>query len=104
MSLFGKKKQPPFPRENPMTTRMVGMGLDFLKHVLKDFEQARSAKKIDKFAEHFSTLEHLVLKIENRVEENRRELEKLRANLVWIFVMNFIVLIAIVFQLLVHFF
>ena len=78
-----KKKQIEKSRSNPIITGFINMFFDMLKHFIKDFENLRKVKKIDKFAEQFSTLEHLVIKMEKKIEENRHQVEDLKNRLLW---------------------
>ncbi|MCD4817597.1 MAG: hypothetical protein K8S23_02770 [Candidatus Cloacimonetes bacterium] len=71
------------PRSNPIIIGFINMFFDLIKHFIKDFENLHKVKKIDKFDKQFSTLEHLVLKLEEKMNENRRQLEDLKSRLMW---------------------
>jgi uncharacterized membrane protein (DUF106 family) len=78
-----KKKNPEKPQSNAFVTGLINMFFDIIKHFVKDMESVRKVNKIDKFTEQFSTLEHLVLKLESKIEENRRHIEDLKNRLLW---------------------
>jgi hypothetical protein len=71
------------PQSSPIITGLINMFFDMIKHFMKDMENIRKINKIDKFAEQFSTLEHIVLKMEAKIEENRRQIEDLKNRLLW---------------------
>jgi len=43
----------------------------------------RKVKKIDKFSEEFSTLEHMLLRLEKKLDDNRHHIDDLKARLLW---------------------
>ncbi len=78
-----KKRKVAKSRSNPIITGAINMFFDLIKHFIKDFENLHKVKKIDKFDQQFSTLEHLVLKLEEKMNDNRRQLEELKSRLLW---------------------
>ena len=54
-----------------------------IKHFIKDFENIRKVKKIDHMAEKFSSLEHMLIRLENKIQENRKLIENLKNHIIW---------------------
>ena len=84
------------PKPNPIVTGLINASFDVLKHFIKDFENIRKVKKIDKFSDKFSTLEHLFIRLEKRMDENRRQIENLKNRILW---GNIIIIILIIINL-----
>jgi hypothetical protein len=78
-----KNKEAVHPQSSPIITGLINMFFDMIKHFIKDMENVRKVSKIDKFADQFATLEHIVLKMEAKIEENRRHIEDLKNRLLW---------------------
>ncbi len=98
--MFKKDKKESAEKSNFLTTNIIKIFFDFVKHVLKDFEQARSVSKIDKFSEEFSNLEHLVIKLDDKLQENRRMIEALKTQLLWEHLILFALIVTILIQIL----
>ena len=77
------KKKTEKPPSNPMVNGLVNTFFDIVKHFIKDFENVRKVKKIDKFSEEFSTLEHMLLRLEKKLDDNRHHIDDLKARLLW---------------------
>ena len=77
------KKKETKPAPNPLLSHVISMGFDLAKHWLKDMENARKVSKIDQFAEQFGTLENLVIKLDRRVQENGKLIDRLKLQLLW---------------------
>ncbi len=86
-------------KSSPILSNLIGMSFDLVKHVIKDFEQARSVKKIDKFNEQFSTIEHLLIKLESKVDKNRKEIHDLKTKLLVSSVISIALSITILLQI-----
>lgn len=90
------KKNNGKPKSNLIITGLINASFDVLKHFIKDFENMRKVKKIDKFSDKFSTLEHLLVRLEKRMDENRRQIEDLKNRILW---GNIIIIILILINL-----
>jgi len=75
-----KKEQ---KKSNPIVSSLINAFFDIIKHLIKDFENIRKVKKIDKFSEEFSTLEHMLVKLEKKMDNNRHQIEDLKTRLLW---------------------
>lgn len=91
------RKQKEEPQTKPIIAGAVKILFEVIKHFLRDFDTTRTAKKFEKYGEQFQTLESLLLKMDNRIKEYRREIEELKNRLLW----NNIFLIAILILLVV---
>lgn len=89
-------------KDKSLITYAVSVVFDFLKQVVKDFEHSRSVRKIDKFAEHFSTLEHLVLRLESKLEENRRQIEALKTKVFTLQIVQIVLLAIILVKIFIY--
>jgi hypothetical protein len=79
-----------------IASKMAGLVFDLMKHFVRDMENARTAKRVDKFAHKISSLEHLVVKMDAKIQENRRQLEDMRMRLVWSLVLNLVSAVGII--------
>jgi len=56
---------------------------DLINHFIRDFENIRKVKKIDRFSEEFSTLEHLLVRLEKKLDEQRFQIEDMKTRILW---------------------
>ena len=82
-----------------MVNGLVNTFFDIVKHFIKDFENVRKVKKIDKFSEEFSTLEHMLLRLEKKMDDNRHHIEDLKARLLWGNVIIIVLILINIFHL-----
>ena len=97
---MSKKEKQMDSKSNFLTTNIIKIFFDFVKHIIKDFEQSRSVSKIDKFSEEFSNLEHLVIKLDDKLQENRRMIETLKNQLLREHLILFALIVTILIQIL----
>ena len=76
-------KVPTKPNSNPILSGFINMFFDLIKHFMKDFENMRKVKKIDNMGDKFANLEHMLVRLENILQENRRQIEELKNRLLW---------------------
>ncbi len=92
------KKGTVIPAANSWVTQIVAMVFDLIKHVIKDFEMNRNIKKATDVAEQFSTVEHLILKVETKISDNRKAIEDLKNRLLWSNIIIIALLVTVVIQ------
>ena len=68
---------------NPLISNFISLMFDLLKHFIKDFENIKKVKKIDKFDDKILTLEHLIIKLQGRLQENRMLIEDIKNRVFW---------------------
>ncbi len=68
---------------NPIVSKFVSLIFDLAKHFIKDFENIRKVKKIDKFDDKFHSLEHLIIKMQDKIEKNRMMLDEMKNRILW---------------------
>jgi len=71
------------PRSNPLMSGLIKAFFDLINHFIKDFDNIRKVKKIDKFSDEFSTLEHLLIRLEKKLDEQRFQIEDLKTRILW---------------------
>jgi len=71
------------PRSNPFIAGLIKAFFDIVNHFIRDFDNIRKVKKIDKFSEEFSTIEHLLVKLEKKLNEQRFLIEDLKTRILW---------------------
>ena len=86
-------------KNNPMISGFINMLFDVIKHFLKDFDNMRKVKKIDHISDNFSTLEHLIIRLEDKLEGCRKQIDDLKNKLILVNVINFILLLFIIYKL-----
>ncbi|MDY6914786.1 MAG: hypothetical protein SVM86_00510 [Candidatus Cloacimonadota bacterium] len=94
-----KKTEKPKPKSNPILNGLVNTFFDIVKHFLKDFENIRKVKKIDKFSEEFFNLEHMLIRLEKKLDDNRHHIEDLKARLLWGNIVIIVLILINIFQL-----
>ena len=90
------KKDRETQKSSPILAGLINAFFDLLKHLIKDFDNMRKVKKIDKFSEEFSTIEHMMIKLEKKLDDNRHQIEELKTRLIW---GNIIIIILILLTL-----
>lgn len=86
-------------KSNPIIKQLLTAGLDIFKHFVKDLENKKKIKKIDKMDEQFTAIENLLLKQEKMLQENRRLIENLKNKLMLTEIIIIAFLISILIQL-----
>jgi len=86
-------------KNSPFLSGLINIFFDMIKHFIKDFENMRKVKKIDTAAEKFSALEHMIIRLEKRIEDNWRVINELKSKLLWGNVINIVLLLAVIYLL-----
>ena len=86
-------------KSSPFLSGLINMFFDMIKHFIKDFENMRKVKKIDTAAEKFSALEHMLIRLEEKINDNWKVVEELKNKLLWGNVINIILLLVIIYLL-----
>lgn len=87
------------PKSNPFLSGLIAMFFDMIKHFIRDFENIRKVKKIDSATEKFSALEHMLIRLEEKIYENWKLTEELKNRLFWGNVINVALLLVIIYLL-----
>ncbi len=87
-------------KSNPIISNFVSLFFDLMKHFIKDFENIRKVKKIDKFDDKFHSLEHLIVKMQEKIDKNRMLLDDMKNRIFWGNVIIVILLILNLFLIL----
>ncbi len=93
------KKNKETQKSNPILAGLINMFFEMIKHFIKDFENIRKVKKIDNFSDKFSTIEHMLLRLEDKIQDNRRYIEDLKNRILWGNIIIIILLGIILYQL-----
>lgn len=94
MSKFPDKK-----KQSPIVIGMINMFFDMIKHFFKDFENMKKVKKIDNFTDRFSSLEHMIVRLEDKIQENRYQIEDLKNRLLWGNIVIVVLIGIVIFEL-----
>ena len=89
-----KEKQ----RSNPFVTGMINMFFDLMKHFIRDFENIRKVKKIDHVTDKFSDMKHMLVRLEDKIQENRRQIDDLKNRVLWGNIIIIILLLISIFN------
>jgi len=87
-------------KSGPFISGLINIFFDMIKHFIKDFENMRKVKKIDTAAEKFFALEHMLIRLEERINDNWKVVEELKTKLLWGNVINIALLLVIIYLLL----
>ncbi len=92
-------KIPDKKKQNPILIGLINMFFDMIKHFLKDFENLKKVKKIDNVADKFSTLEHMLVRLEDKIQQNRYQIEDLKNRLLWGNIIIIVLVGIVIFEL-----
>ncbi|MGI6197924.1 MAG: hypothetical protein ACOYIS_02185 [Candidatus Cloacimonadaceae bacterium] len=77
----------------------IPLMFEVLRHFRRDSAHDRNIKKFDKSQEKLSTIEHLVVKLEKNVKDQREKTRVFQLRLMWWLGINSAILIAIAVKL-----
>ncbi len=89
-------------KSNPILSGLINMFFDMIKHFMKDFENIRKVKKIDNMTDKFSSLEHMLVRLEDKIQDNRHQIEELKNRLLWGNIFIIILVLFVIYQLIVN--
>ena len=92
------KKNKERQKSNPFITGMINMFFDVMKHFIKDFENIRKVKKIDHAADKLADMKHLLVRLEDKIQENRRQIDDLKNRVLWGNIIIIILLLISIFN------
>ena len=95
-------KVPEKQKSNPILSGLINMFFDMIKHFMKDFENIRKVKKIDNMTDKFSSLEHMLVRLEDKIQDNRHQIEELKNRLLWGNIFIIILVLFVIYQLIVN--
>ena len=95
-----KKNNREMQKSSLFLSSIIKLFFDMIKHFIKDFENIRKVKKIDNFADKFSSLEHMLIRLENKIQENRKYIEDLKNRILWGNIIIIVLLLIIIYDLL----
>ncbi len=78
-----KKIEVPVRSGNALVNGLVSAFFDIVKQFIRDLDNRQKVKKIDRYQEGLQNLEHLIIRLEEKIEQNRRDLEELKNRLLW---------------------
>ncbi len=78
-----KKNEVPVKSSNALVNGFVSAFFDIVKHFIRDLDNRQKVKKIDRYQEGLQNLEHLIIRLEEKIEQNRRDIEELKNRLMW---------------------
>jgi hypothetical protein len=87
-------------KSSPFLSGLINIFFDMIKHFIKDFENIRKVKKIDSASDKFNALEHMLVRLEKRINDNWKVVEDLKHKLLWGNVINITLLLVIIYLLL----
>jgi hypothetical protein len=98
VEMMMKKKQE-VQKSNPLVSGLVNTFFEIVKHFMKDFDSMRKIKKIDKYDDQFATMEHMMVRLEEKIRSLRQHVEELKARLLWSNIMIIVLLLIILYEL-----
>jgi hypothetical protein len=98
VEMMMKKKQE-VQKSNPLVSGLVNTFFEIVKHFMKDFDNMRKIKKIDKYDDQFATIEHMMVRLEEKIRSLRQHVEELKARLLWSNIMIIVLLLIILYEL-----
>ena len=92
-------KKEEMPQHKPLIAGAIKILFEVVKHFIHDFEINRTAKKFEKYSEQYQTIENMLIKLENRLNDYRREIEELKNRLLWSNILLIVLLILLIVQM-----
>lgn len=93
------KKKQEVQKSNPIVSGLINTFFEMVKHFLKDFDNMRKIKKIDKYDDQLATVEHLMVRLEEKVRSLRQHVEELKTRLLWGNIIIIVLLLIILYEL-----
>ncbi|MCF7919166.1 MAG: hypothetical protein K9N06_04570 [Candidatus Cloacimonetes bacterium] len=90
---------PAKPVNNTMISTIIAAFFDIVRHFITDFDNKQKVKKIDKYKEGLQNIEHLIVRLEDKIEHNRKELEDLKNRLLWGNIIIIVLLLIMLYHL-----
>jgi hypothetical protein len=87
-------------KSSPFLSGLINIFFDMIKHFIKDFDNIRKVKKIDSATDKFNALEHMLVRLEKRINDNWKVVEDLKHKLLWGNVINIALLLVIIYLIL----
>ena len=94
------KKKNDIHKSSPFLSGLINVFFDMVKHFIRDFENMRKVKKIDTASEKISALEHMIIRLEEKIIGNWKIINVLKGKLFWGNVINITLLLVIIYLLL----
>lgn len=97
-----KTKEVPAKSSNLLVSGFVSAFFDLVKHFVSDLDNRSKIKKIDRYQEGMQNLEHLIVRLEDKLDQNRREIEDLKNRLMWGNIIIVVLLLINLYHLILH--
>ncbi|MCF7912160.1 MAG: hypothetical protein K9M99_06510 [Candidatus Cloacimonetes bacterium] len=97
-----KKNEVAAKNGNVLVTGFVTAFFDIVKHFINEFDNHQKVRRIDKYQEGLQNMEHLIVRLEDKLEQNRRDIEDLKNRLMWGNIIIVILLLTSLYHLLLR--
>lgn len=97
-----KKKEVSTKSSNPLMNGFITAFFDIVKHFISDFDNRQKVKKIDRYQEGMQNLEHLIVRLEDKIEQNRHYIEELKSRILWGNIIIVVLLLINLYHLIVN--
>jgi len=87
---------------NLIVSGFVSAFFDIVKHFISDFDNRQKVKKIDKYQEGLQNVEHLIVRLEEKLEQHRHDIEELKNRLMWGNIVIVALLLINLYHLILH--
>ncbi|MDO9577853.1 MAG: hypothetical protein Q7J16_08210 [Candidatus Cloacimonadales bacterium] len=91
-------KVPERKKDSPLLVGLINMFFEMIKHFFKDFENMKKVKKIDSMQDKFASLEHMLVRLEDKIQENRHQIEDLKNRILWGNIVIIVLLAIVIYQ------
>ena len=72
--------------------------IELMSHWKRDFSHNSNIKKIDKTTEQLGTIEHMLVRLEKKIQQNRDMVDKLKFQLAFSMLVNLLLLVVILLK------
>ncbi len=91
-------KVPERKKDSPLLVGLINMFFEMIKHFFKDFENMKKVKKIDSMQDKFASIEHMLVRLEDKIQENRHQIEDLKNRILWGNIVIIVLLAIVIYQ------
>lgn len=91
-------KVPERKKDSPLLVGLINMFFEMIKHFFKDFENMKKLKKIDSMQDKFASIEHMLVRLEDKIQENRHQIEDLKNRILWGNIVIIVLLAIVIYQ------
>jgi hypothetical protein len=97
-----KNEIPVKSSSNLLVNGFVTAFFDIIKHFISDLDNRQKVRKLDRYQEGLQNVEHLIVRLEKKLEQNWRDIAELKSRLMWGNIIIIVLLLINLYHLIAH--